>query len=259
MKNDFSSKRKLFTKMVIGIAVYVLAYSIVMLIFQFQNISGNILSTCLPATIAGICSFLTLSHDIRKTLLYNKEAIFVNKPYYIIFVILTAISLTIIFNFVFSLIPWDVFGSENIVQDNDAFYSVPLSFRIIAYVLLIPLSEEILFRGVIYSHFKEILPFWAAALLTGLMFGLYHGNLMQGLYGFFMGTVMCLILYYGGTFIYPILFHMVANLVSNLCYEYEHIYKVVYSPWGIALAFAYLVVAIIMSYVFKNRLTLKDK
>lgn len=259
MKNDFSSNRKIFTKMVVGIAVYLLAYSITALILYFQSSSWDILNLCLPATIAGICSFITISPDIRNKLFINKEAIFINKPYFFIFVILLALSLTIVLNFLFSLFPWELLGNKNIVQDNDSFYSFPFSLRILAYVILIPVSEEILFRGIIYSHFERLIPFWGAAFLSGLMFGLYHGNLMQGIYAFIMGTVMCLVLHYGGSFLFPVMFHMANNLLSNLCHDYSHIYKVVYSPWCIAVAFAYLVVAIILSYVFKNRLTLKDK
>lgn len=260
MKNDFHSNRKILTKMVISLVVFVLVYFVVTLILMVRpDAVPTIVLMCLPQTIAGICAFFSISSEIRNKLLLNKDAYFIKRPYYIIFVILLAVSLTVVFNFLFSLIPWDIFGTKNVVQDNDTFYSYPLLLRIIVFVILVPISEEILFRGVIYSHLKSIIPYWAAALMTGAVFGIYHGNLMQGIYAFFMGTIMCLILHYGGTFAYPVLFHLIANLISNLCYEYVNINKVVYSPVFITLSFVYLVVAIIFSYVFKNRLTLKDK
>ena len=118
-----------------------------------------------------------------------------------------------------------------------------------------PLAEEILFRGVIFYRLRKVTYLWVAALISAIFFALFHGNLMQGLYALVMGFVICICMDYGGSFLYALLFHMAANL----CYEFEYINNVVYSIPGIAICFAYLVVAIILCYVFKVKLTKKDK
>ena len=150
-------------------------------------------------------------------------------------------------------------GDKYVVQDNEAFYSIPLTLRIAGYVLIGPFSEEVLFRAVIFSRFDKLLPVWASVIVGALFFGIYHGNLMQGSYAFVMGAVMCLTLHYGGSLLYPLVFHMTANLISNLCFEFKPVNDTIYSLPVIIGCIAYLVVAIIMCYVFKVRLTKKDK
>lgn len=262
MKKEISPKSKILRKMIIGIAVYCGAYlvsTIMLLSFSGFLKYGNTMIGTVASLIAGFAAFLTITSDEKSLLFYNPNAVFIKKPYYILFVILTAYCLTVVLNFLFSLIPWEMLGDKYVVQDNEAFYSIPLSFRLIAFVIIGPFSEEVLFRGVIFSRFRKVIPLWAAAIGCALFFGLYHGNLMQGLYAFIMGFILCLIMDYGGSFIYAFLFHVIANLISNLCAEYANINNVVYSKLGIIISGAYLVVAIIISYVFRHKLTKKDK
>ena len=64
------------------------------------------------------------------------------------------------------------------------------SLPAMAYVVLVgPVSEELIFRGAILSKAKRYLPFWQANALQAFLFGVYHLNLIQGLYAFFIGIV----------------------------------------------------------------------
>ena len=265
MKKEMTPNRKIPVKIIVGIVVYIVSYllSIVILyslsgFFKYDNTFIGTVSSL----VAAIASFFTITKDERGALFYNPKTCVVNKKYillYILFVTLSAFSLTVVFNFLFSKIPWEVFGNKHVVQDSDSFYGIPFYFRIIAYVLIGPFAEEMLFRGVIFYRLRKVTFLPLAALGSAFFFAIYHGNLMQGLYALIMGFVICLCMDFGGSFLYALLFHMTANLVSNLCYEFKHINNVVYSPWVIAICFAYLVVAIILCYVFKVKLTKKDK
>ena len=262
MRKEVSPNSKILRKIIIGIAVYAGAFlfSLILLtpfisVFKYAESSVSAISTF----IAGFAAFLTITGDEKTLLLYNPKAIFAKKAYFFIFVILTSFAFTVIFNYLYSKIPWDIFGSKHVTQDNETLYSVPLYFRLIVYVVIGPFAEEILFRGVIFSRFNKIIPLMGAVLCSSVFFGVYHGNLMQGTYAFFMGSIMCLMLHYGGSILYPFLFHMIANLISNICYEYVNINNVIYSPVTIILSAAYLVVAIILSFVLKDKLTKKDK
>lgn len=54
-------------------------------------------------------------------------------------------------------------------------------------IILGPIAEEFIFRGVSLSHFEKVLPFWVANIFQAILFGLYHMNLVQGIYTFFVG------------------------------------------------------------------------
>lgn len=110
------------------------------------------------------------------------------------------------------------------VMDNSAAYQAiagqqyagSIWMGLLLYVLVSPLGEELLFRGIIYNCLKAVSGRVAAMLMAAVFFGVYHGNLVQGVYGFFMA---CLIIYgyeYFGDFRVPVMMHAAVNLFSYL-------------------------------------------
>lgn len=66
--------------------------------------------------------------------------------------------------------------------------STPLIFL---YTLLFaPFAEEYIFRGLIYSSARTGFGFMAANVIQALLFALYHGNLIQGVYAFVLGLLL---------------------------------------------------------------------
>ncbi len=57
-------------------------------------------------------------------------------------------------------------------------------------VILAPLAEEFLFRGVTMRKAQKIMPFMAANVLQAVLFGIYHMNLIQGVYAFVLGMIL---------------------------------------------------------------------
>lgn len=83
---------------------------------------------------------------------------------------------------------------------------------VLIYTLVIaPISEELIFRGVTLYRSKKVLPFYGANLLQAMFFGIYHRNLVQGIYAFVMGYVLGLIYRRYRTIYAPILLHMLIN------------------------------------------------
>jgi membrane protease YdiL (CAAX protease family) len=90
-------------------------------------------------------------------------------------------------------------------------------------VIAAPICEELIFRGVTLYYAKKVLPFWAANILQALLFGVYHMNLIQGIYAFIIG-LFCGYIFHTGKSIYcSILYHMLFNIwgtmLSNLFYS----------------------------------------
>ena len=57
-------------------------------------------------------------------------------------------------------------------------------------VILAPLAEEFLFRGVTMGMARKIMPFMAANILQAVLFGVYHMNWIQGVYAFVLGLIL---------------------------------------------------------------------
>ena len=85
------------------------------------------------------------------------------------------------------------------------------------YVLLIgPVSEELIFRGAITDRLKIAFPFGVANLLQAALFGLYHGNLIQGLYAFGLGMILGLVLKVTGSIWGAVLTHILFNCTNYM-------------------------------------------
>lgn len=61
---------------------------------------------------------------------------------------------------------------------------------LLATVILAPLAEEFLFRGVTMRMAQQVMPFMMANLLQAVLFGIYHLNLIQGVYAFVLGIIL---------------------------------------------------------------------
>lgn len=110
-----------------------------------------------------------------------------------------------------------VFGGYE--QVAESLYRNNLVFELLAMGFLIPLAEELLFRGLCFQRMRERLTFLPAAFLSSLLFGVYHGNVMQGVYAGILGLGMCWVYEKYRSFAAPYVFHAAANIASVLITE----------------------------------------
>lgn len=78
--------------------------------------------------------------------------------------------------------------------------------------ILSSVAEEIAFRGMIYQRAKDFWGIWKAALISGGLFGLYHGNMVQFVYGMILSFILILIYERTGTLWAPIAAHIGENI-----------------------------------------------
>lgn len=80
--------------------------------------------------------------------------------------------------------------------------------------IVIPIAEELVFRGLVFGGLRRKHSFVQAAFLSAAVFGIYHGNVLQGLYGFVMGWALAWVMERKRTIKGAVLMHMGANLAS---------------------------------------------
>jgi len=83
-------------------------------------------------------------------------------------------------------------------------------------ILVAPIAEELVFRGVILHKTLRVMPFLGANLLQALLFGIYHWNIVQGVYAALIGFLLGLIYYRFKTIVAPIILHMLINASAFL-------------------------------------------
>lgn len=91
-------------------------------------------------------------------------------------------------------------------------FSLPFWVGIIIYGFFSPLAEEIVFRGLVYNRFRRQYSGITAVVASSLLFGLYHGNMIQTLYGTVLGIIIAVLYERYGSFLVPVFLHSVANV-----------------------------------------------
>ena len=83
---------------------------------------------------------------------------------------------------------------------------------IIATFIIAPIGEELFFRGVIMGYAKRYMPGASAILFQGVLFGLYHGNIVQGIYACILGCLLGFVAYKADTLLASMILHFSINL-----------------------------------------------
>ena len=82
--------------------------------------------------------------------------------------------------------------------------------------VLVPIAEEMVFRGAILLNLCGHRWRWGAIVLSALLFGLAHGNMAQLLNATLLGCLLGWLYYRSGSIAPGIVFHMVNNSVAVL-------------------------------------------
>ena len=82
-------------------------------------------------------------------------------------------------------------SSQTYQKVADRQYGVAFAVGFILYGLISPLAEEVVFRGVIYNRLRRLYNPAIGIVASGLLFGAFHGNLVQGVYGACLGMQSC--------------------------------------------------------------------
>ncbi|MCR5419185.1 MAG: HAD hydrolase-like protein [Lachnospiraceae bacterium] len=135
-------------------------------------------------------------------------------------------------------------------------YSVSLSVGLVIYGILIPFTEELLFRGIVQRRIARYFPEPMVIPLSALIFGCYHGNPVQILYAFLMGLALALVYQYYDHIAAPVIMHCGANLLIYFITK-----KVGFgiSPKAAVPGAILVCLAIAVSYVYVKRLISKRK
>lgn len=115
------------------------------------------------------------------------------------------------FNVLFGLL--QITGSsESYAQVAERQFSLPLWAGLILYGIISPVAEEIVFRGLVYNRLHRLFGLPFAVIGSAVLFGAYHGNMVQALYGFILGLFIAVLYERYGSFAVPVLLHSAANI-----------------------------------------------
>ncbi len=96
--------------------------------------------------------------------------------------------------------------------------------RIAATVFCAPVLEELLMRGLVYSRIRRVFSSPKAAMLgSALIFGVFHGNVVQGVYAFCLGLFLAQVYESLDSLVPAILAHGAANGATLLAVQFPYL------------------------------------
>ena len=106
--------------------------------------------------------------------------------------------------------------SASYAQVTQTFYTGRLLLEVTALCIVIPMAEEILYRGIVYQRAADWLGVRTAMVISAVIFGAVHMNLVQFIYASIFGLLLAYFTEVTGNLTGAAAAHMAANLTSVL-------------------------------------------
>ncbi|MHB8961524.1 MAG: CPBP family intramembrane glutamic endopeptidase [Saccharofermentanales bacterium] len=90
-----------------------------------------------------------------------------------------------------------------------------IAMIILSTCILVPVAEELVFRGIIQGELRRVFPAWATILIQAVIFALVHGNVVQISYVIFPALLLGLVYEWTKSIYVPIALHMIFNFIGS--------------------------------------------
>lgn len=120
---------------------------------------------------------------------------------------------------------------------------------IIYAVIVAPVSEELIFRGLILGKLKQY-GYVFATIIVSLLFALMHGNLPQSIPTFIVSLFLCWVTLQSNSIIPAISIHMINNAVAQLEDINNEVFQIIINIFIIVII---IIAVILIIREFKNR------
>lgn len=123
-----------------------------------------------------------------------------------------------VLNFAVSLFQFFVPLPESLIKTYEEMYSYigegNIILEFIAVAICAPVVEEIVFRGLCYGSMRKFMSPSAAAIISAVIFGIAHGNIISFVYTSILGLLMAYLYEKSGSLFVPMVLHFGFNAGS---------------------------------------------
>ncbi len=178
----------------------------------FPNMS---ISPLFPLMISALITLLPLWIIYQKVPVVRAERFFdENTPRELLFSA-GVVAVGLLLNILVAKLPLEELSS-GYEKANNILYNGALWLLILADVIVIPLLEELLYRGIICGQLSLWYGQLPGAFFSAVLFGIFHFNIVQFLYALIMGVLLGLLFTKTNKLYLPYLSHAITNLIVIL-------------------------------------------
>ncbi len=181
-----------------------------------NEIAGKLNYILLISSIVTVLIFLII-YAIRKKKLTEEILLKKTKPMNMVIAVLIGTSVWLFNSGILVLLQLNGLLMEQFQGMNEILNPLTegnLFIMVLTIGIVAPFAEEFLFRGVIYRTLSKNISIPVTIIIQGVLFGIYHGNLIQGVYASLLGIIFGFITHKTQSLWPAIIAHMTNNTIA---------------------------------------------
>ncbi len=181
-----------------------------------NEIAGKLNYILLISSIVTVLIFLII-YAIRKKKLTEEILLKKTKPMNMVIAVLIGTSVWLFNSGILVLLQLNGLLMEQFQGMNEILNPLTegnLFIMVLTIGIVAPFAEEFLFRGVIYRTLSKNISIPVTIIIQGVLFGIYHANLIQGVYASLLGIIFGFITHKTQSLWPAIIAHMTNNTIA---------------------------------------------
>ena len=118
--------------------------------------------------------------------------------------------------------------SGSYMETAEALYRPGFAFGLVGIGIIVPIMEEMVFRVLVYKRMRRTMEMKKAIIMSALVFGIMHGNIVQFVFAFAIGIMLAYLHEISDNPLVPMAGHVAVNVTSLVFTEY-HIFEWVFA------------------------------
>ena len=166
--------------------------------------------------ISGLLTLLTLFifFKVRKKKVLHEVGISRVKTKALVWPVLLGVSFYLFISLIMGILPIPKSVMDQYSSASGLLFDGNIVISCFAALIVAPVAEEVIFRGVILSRLSRSMPAAVAAGVSSVLFAVVHGNIVWMSYTFVLGLVLCYVCIKYRSVIASIVVHFIFNLVG---------------------------------------------
>ena len=164
----------------------------------------------LYGNISVVLLLLYYALNLKNKFVLNKKDIKITLKYFVAF-----LPVIFIMSFLCKLMLFE-YEEQKLVLEIKKNFNNNLFFNFFLIIIVAPIIEEIVFRGLFYKTLKNFVPFVQASIISSLIFAIIHENILSLTILFLLSLYLTWIYERTNSILYSILTHSIFNFLNLL-------------------------------------------
>lgn len=164
----------------------------------------------LYGNISVVLLLLYYALNLKNKFVLNKKDIKITLKYFVAF-----LPVIFIMSFLCKIMLFE-YEEQKLVVEIKKNFNNNLFFNFFLIIIVAPIIEEIVFRGLFYKTLKNFIPFVQASIISSLIFAIIHENILSLTILFLLSLYLTWIYERTNSILYSILTHSIFNFLNLL-------------------------------------------